>query len=114
MEITFATKKLKKQLNENKTMIKVHGPGRSRKLRVVLTSLSAADNLGVFAPPYSPPHRCHELTGNHKGVLSVDLDHPYRLLIKPINDPLPMRKEGGLDWSKVTVIEIQGVEDTHG
>jgi len=114
MIITFATKKLQKQLNEGKTMIKVHGPKRAKKLMIVMASLHAASNLGVFAPPYSPPNRCHELIGKLKGVLSVDLDHPYRLLFKPTNDPLPMRDEGGLDWSKVTEIQIQGVEDTHG
>ncbi len=114
MIITFATRKLQKQLNEGKAMIKVHGPKRAKKLMIVMVSLRAVPNLGVFAPPYSPPNRCHELTGNLKGVLSVDLDHPYRLLFKPINAPLPMRDEGGLDWSNVTEIEIQGVEDTHG
>ena len=114
MEIIFATKKLMKQLNESKTMVKVHGPRRTKILKVVMVSLRAAPNLDIFAPSYSKPNRCHELTGNLKGFLSVDLDHPYRLLFKPIDEPLPMREEGGLDWSKVTVIEIQGVEDTHG
>ena len=114
MEITFATNKLRKQCNESKAMIKAHGPQRSRKLMIVMTSLRAASNLGIFAPPYSPPHRCHELTGNMKGLMSLDLDHPYRLIIKPVNDPLPEHPEGGLDWTKVTAIEIQGVEDTHG
>ncbi len=114
MVITFASGKLQKQLNEGKTLIKVHGPRRAKKLMVVMASLRAAPNLGVLAPPYSPPNRCHELTGKLKGVLSVDLDHPYRLLFKPVNDPMPMKDEGGLDWSKVTEIEIQGVKDTHG
>lgn len=114
MEITFSSAKLKKQLNEGKAMVKVHGPRRAQKLRIVLASLRAAQNLGIFAPPYSPPNRCHELTGNLKGVLSIDLDHPYRLLFCPKNDPLPMREEGGLDWNRVTIIEIKGVENTHG
>ena len=113
MEITFATRKLQKRLNESKAMIKAYGPKKTRILKIVLASLRAAPNLGIFAPPYSPPNRCHELKGNLKGVLSVDLDHPYRLLFKPNHDPVPMREEGGLDWSKVTVIEIKGVEDTH-
>ena len=114
MEITFSSAKLKKQFNDGRTMVKVYGPRRAKILRVVMASLRAAPNLGVFAPPYSPPHRCHELTGNLKGVLSVDLDHPYRLLICPNHGPIPMREEGGLDWSCVTYIEIKGVEDTHG
>jgi proteic killer suppression protein len=44
----------------------------------------------------------------------MDLDHPYRLLFEVANDPVPIRKEGGLDWENVTVIRILGVENTHG
>ncbi len=114
MEIIFSSAKLKKQFNEGRVMVKGHGPRRAKLLQIIMESLRAAPNLGVLAPPYSPPHRCHELTGNLKGVLSVDLDHPYRLLFCPKNDPVPMREEGGLNWSHVTYIEIKGVEDTHG
>lgn len=114
MDITFSSKKLQKQLSEAKVMARIHGPRRTQLLKVIMMQLRAAPSLGIFAPPYSPPHRCHELKGNKKGQLSIDLDHPYRLLFEPINDPLPMRPEGGLDWSQVTAIEIIGVEDTHG
>jgi proteic killer suppression protein len=113
MIITFDNAKLKKQLNDDKAMIKAHGPLRTKKLMIVLTQLKAAPNLGTFAPPMSPPHRCHELT-NRKGQMTVDLDHPYRLVIKPNHDPLPERAEGGLDWKQVTAITIIRIEDTHG
>lgn len=114
MGLTFTTKKLMKQMNDGREMVKVHGAIRAKKLQIVLTQLRAAPSLGAFAPPYSPPHRCHELTGNRKGQLSLDLDHPYRLLFKPDHNPLPQRSEGGLDWQAVTEIEIIGVVDTHG
>lgn len=114
MDITFATKKLQKELSEEKAMLKAHGSVRTKKLKIVMMSLRAASNLGAFAPPMSPPHRCHELTGNRKGQLTLDLDHPYRLIIKPDHKPLPLRKEGGLNWQSVTAIEIIEIEDTHG
>lgn len=114
MEIDFLTKKLKKQMEQSKVMDRVHGPKRAKKLRLVLAALGAAPDLAAFAPPYSPPHRCHELKGNLKGELSLDLDHPYRLLFVPDHEPLPQRREGGLDWTQVTAIVIKGVEDTHG
>ena len=114
MDIQFATNKLEKELNEGKAMIKAHGAIRSKRLRIVLTGLRAAPSLATFAPPMSPPHRCHELTGNRKGQLSMDLDHPFRLIIKPSHDPLPIRDEGGLDWRLVTAIKILEIEDTHG
>jgi proteic killer suppression protein len=114
MDIKFATKKLEKELNEEKSMMKAHGAIRTKRLKIVLTAMRAAPSLAAFAPPMSPPHRCHELTGNRKGQLSMDLDHPYRLLFQPTHDPLPMRKEGGLDWHLVTAIKIVEIEDTHG
>ena len=114
MDIKFAAKKLEKELNEEKAMMKAHGAIRSKRLKIVMVALRAAPTLGAFAPPMSPPHRCHELTGNRKGQLSMDLDHPYRLLFEPMHDPLPVRKEGGLDWSLVTAIKILEIEDTHG
>ena len=114
MDIQFATKKLHKELNEEKAMIKAHGAIRSRRLKIAMTALRAAPTLYALAPPMSAPHRCHELTGNLKGQLSVDLDHPYRLLFQPMHDPLPVRAEGGLDWSLVTTIKITEIKDTHG
>lgn len=62
----------------------------------------------------SPPHRCHELTGDRKGTLSLNLDGPFRLILRPAHEPLPLRPDGGLDWSAVTAVEIVGIEDTHG
>ena len=113
MDISFASKKLRKQLNEEREMQKSFGEKRSKRLKIVLTALRAAPNLGVLAPPYSPPHRCHELTGNRKGTFSIDLDGPYRLVMRPASDPLPQRPEGGLDWNAVAAVKILGIENTH-
>lgn len=114
MDIKFATKKLAKELNEEKAMVKAYGTLRAKKLKIVLASFRAAPALSIFAPPMSPPHRCHELTGNRQGQLTVDLGHPYRLVFRPNHDPLPKREVGGLDWKQVSAIEIIEIEDTHG
>ena len=114
MDIKFATTKLKKELNEEKAMVRAYGPLRAKKLKIALAMMRAAPTLGVFAPPMSHPHRCHELTGDRQGQLTVDLDHPYRLVFRPDHDPLPIREEGGLDWRQVVAIEIIEIEDTHG
>ena len=114
MELSFSSRRLEKQLNEDRAMVKAFGPQRAKRLQIVLTALRAAPSLGIFAPPFSPPHRCHELTGNRKGKLSLDLDGPYRLILAPVHNPRPERPEGGLDWFQVTAIKIHGVEDTHG
>jgi proteic killer suppression protein len=53
------------------------------------------------------------LTGSRQGQLSVDLDHPYRLLFIPANNPVPQKSSGGLAWEQVTEIEIVEIADTH-
>jgi proteic killer suppression protein len=50
---------------------------------------------------------------NRKGQLSMDLDHPYRLIFTPNHNPIPTRPEGGMDWSQISSVMILGIEDTH-
>ncbi|WP_435051706.1 type II toxin-antitoxin system RelE/ParE family toxin [Desulfolithobacter dissulfuricans] len=83
----------------------------ARKLQQRLMELKAASTLDDISR--LPPARCHELTGNRKGQLSVDLEHPYRLLFVPAHNPLPTKEDGGVDWASITEIEIIGIVDTH-
>jgi proteic killer suppression protein len=114
LDISFKNTKLEKQFNEGKRLDKIHGSQRANKIRIRMKELRAAVNLMVFWPPKSGPSRCHELTeGERNGQISVDLDHPYRLIFVPDHHPIPKKSDGGLDWSLVTAIKIIGVEDTH-
>ena len=81
------------------------------KLQQRLMELKAAYCLADISRV--PPARCHPLSGNRDGQLSVDLKHPYRLLFIPANDPIPVTQDGGLNWAKVTEIEIVEIIDTH-
>jgi plasmid maintenance system killer protein len=111
MEIFFRTKKLEKSCNSEKEMLKTYGSARARKLKIRLMELRAAEQLDQISKV--PPARCHELSSNRKGQLSVDLDHPYRLIFIPANDPIPRKQDGGLDWCAVTQIEILEIVDPH-
>lgn len=111
MDIIFKSKKLEKICNSEKEMLKQLGERRSKLLKRRLTELYSANTLEDIK--HLPQARCHELKGSLKGVLSVDLDHPYRLLFEPAHNPLPVRADGGLDWSKVTKIKILEIKDTH-
>ncbi len=114
MNISFQNTKISKSFNEGSQLEKIHGAPRAKRIRIRMAELRAAENLMVFWPPKSPPSRCHELTeGKRHGQLSVDLDHPYRLVFVPDHDPIPQMEGGGLDWRKVTAIKIIGIEDTH-
>ncbi len=67
-----------------------------------LSELSAAATLSDIS--FLPPPRLHELSGNRKGQFPVDLDHPYRLLFIPANEPIPMRADGGMNKDKIDQI----------
>ncbi len=55
----------------------------------------------------------HQLKGDRQGQISLDLDHPYRLLLTVVNDPVPRRANGSINLTKVTAVMIFSIEDTH-
>ena len=112
MDIVFKNAKLEKIYNNRDSVEKKYGSIQGKLLMRRLDELRAAENLDILR--YLPQARCHELKGNKQGQLSVDLKHPYRLIFEPANNPIPLKDDGGLDWKKVTLIRILGVEDTHG
>ena len=111
MVIYFKTKKLQKICNNTSEAVKKLGTKTARKLQQRLMELKAASCLDDISRV--PPPRCHQLSGNRNGQLSVDLEHPYRLLFIPANNPIPVTQDGGLEWAKVTEIEIVEIADTH-
>jgi plasmid maintenance system killer protein len=112
VDILFQDRKLEKACNNQSLLIRKYGPVCAKLLRRRLDEFRAADNLEVLRS--LPQVRCHELKGNREGTLAVDLDHPYRLIFEPANNPIPRKSDGGLDWTKVTAIRVLTVEDYHG
>lgn len=111
MDILFSTKKFEKECNNQQLLVRCYGSVTAKRLRQRLDDLRAATCLEVMR---KLPGRCHELKGNRVGQLSLDLEHPYCLIFKPGNDPIPLKEDGGLDWAGVTIVIVIGVEDTHG
>jgi len=91
-------------------MLKAFGKKMSLKLGQRMMELMAAETLAEMS--YLPPARCHQLD-NTGSVFSVDLEHPYRLLFVPLEEPMPRKKDGGIDLHQVASIEIIDIEDTH-
>jgi proteic killer suppression protein len=112
VDVYFRTSKLQKHSRTIADAQREWGERRGKLIRRRLDELAAAPNLEVMRK--LPGARCHELTGNLKGKLAVDLDHPCRLLFEPANNPVPCKDDGGLDWSKVTAITVTDILDYHG
>jgi len=96
--------------NDMKRLVRKHNAQRAKLIRRRLDDLRAVQFLDVMR---NLPGRCHELKGDRAGQLSVDLDGPYRLLFRPAHEPLPIKPDGGLNWSQVAAVIVVGVVDTH-
>ncbi|MHA8059875.1 type II toxin-antitoxin system RelE/ParE family toxin [Aquirufa beregesia] len=83
----------------------------ARSINQRLKDLSAAKNLAVMRT--LPAARCHELTGDRKGELAVNVSTNYRMIFEPNHEPIPQKEDGGLDWGNVTKIQIIDIEDYH-
>lgn len=110
MELRFQAGKLGKECNHFALPRKAHGDQRAKLIRRRLDAIRAAV---VLEDLRNVPGRLHELTGNRKGQLSLDLDGPYRLILVPDHNPVPQKAEGGMDWSQITAVVIAGIENTH-
>ena|SRR5690625_4979277 len=110
MKVSYQTKKLEKQLTDPKKMSKAFGV-MAKKVNQRLKELSSADTLEVMK--LLSTARCHELKGNRKGSLAVDVSGNYRLIFEPDHHPPPKNDSGGLDWQQVTRIKILAIEDYH-
>ena len=109
MNIQFKDKDIEELCNTDKVARKQLGAICAKKLRQRLDMLRAAANLDTLR---SLPGRCHELKGDRKGQLSLDLEHPLRLIFECIGEEI-YKEDTGLDWKLVTTVKILGMEDTH-
>ncbi len=83
----------------------------ARKVNQRLKDLTDADSLAIMRT--IPAARCHELTGDRKDELAVDVSGNYRMVFEPNHNPKPKKDDGGLNWEEVTKIQINEIEDYH-
>ena len=112
MIISFKDSKAKKVFCDSKALRRNWGAEQAKMIARRIIQLEAAENLATLLS--LPQVRAHELSGNRAGQISLDVKHPYRLIIVPDHGENPRKEDGGLDWNRVTKVMILGVEDTHG
>lgn len=112
VQVTYARRKLERSCSSQPARARKWGPETARKLGSRLQELKAAETLDDMRT--LPQARVHELKGDRKGQISLDLSHPYRLIVIPADSDLTTRRDGGLDWSKVEAVVVIEVTDTHG
>ena len=111
MQISFSNNKLSKLLNSQKDTLRKYGPDNGKRILLRLQQVADAANLAELAK--LPQTRVHELKANRDEQISVDVKHPYRLLMRPDDDEIPRKPDGGLDWHLITKVNITEIVDTH-
>ena len=110
MNISFATDRLEKDMNDRASMLKTYGAELSKALQKRISDLDAAQVLEVMR---TSAGKCEELKGDRKGQLSVHLNANYRLIFEPADDPPALKDDSGIDWTQVRSIKIIEVIDYH-
>ena len=111
MDLSFASRKLKKQMEDDKEMQRAFGKDRAKPLRRRLRTLAQAPTLADV--PSGPPDRCHALTGDRAGQIAVTVKENWRLIFEPDHDPVPLKPDGGFDLAAITAVCIIEVVDYH-
>jgi proteic killer suppression protein len=110
VDVLFSNKKQQELFSDPKALQKRWGADGAKKITLRLQQLNAAVCLEDMR---SLPGRTHELSGDRKGSLAIDVHQGFRLVFRPTADPAPAKDDGGLDWSAVDSITVVEVVDYH-
>jgi toxin HigB-1 len=94
---------------DNQTIRKRCGKAKG-KLRQRLDDIHAARTMADLA---KLPGKHHALKANRRGTWACHIEEPYRLVYKPLADPLPVSEDGRLDLEEIEVVSIIEVIDYH-
>lgn len=104
MDISFSSKKIRKEFESERKLVKSYGLPQARKITQRINEIEAAESLyDIFC---NPSARLHQLSGNYKGKFAIDLIHPFRLIIEALDGELT-------NLRSITNINIIKVEDYH-
>ena len=111
MELSFRNSKLAKVLNSERELIKNYGADNGRRIGLRLQNIRDAATLAELSKV--PQTRVHELKADRNEQISVDAKHPYRLILVCSHEEVPRKPDGGLDWARITKVQLIEIVDTH-
>ena len=110
MHIKFTTEKLRKEFEDSRALQRARGVVQAKK---IMTRMAQMEGSLTLEQLRNQPGHFHALTEDKAGWLACDLDQPFRLIFEVADVPVPQMDAGGLDWSKVTQVQILGVLNYH-
>ena len=81
----------------------------------MVAASDCGSRISATPPPLRAFQNClkHELAADRNEQISVDAKHPYRLILIPNHDETPRKPDGGLDWARITKVQLIEITDTH-
>lgn len=111
MEIYFKNRKLQKIFKSYDSLEQKYGNKNAHLINRWLNCFRIAKTLAEISN--DKPTRRHLLNQGKEKQYSIDVDHPFRLVIKVGHQKPPKKRDGGIDDSLVSSVMIMGIEDTH-
>jgi len=111
VELSFRNNKLAKVLNSERELVRSYGADNGRRIGLRLQNIRDAGTLEELSK--LPQTRVHELAADRNEQISVDAKHPYRLILVCNHDETPRKPDGGLDWARITKVQLIEITDTH-
>lgn len=105
VDVFFADRKFGETCASQRELRRKVGEVRAKRIMLRLQQLRVADDLADLRHVTG---RVHALGADLQGLVALDLDGPYRLLIEPLWD-----LDGPVEWEKVTQVLVVGVDDYH-
>lgn len=108
MEVLYKNKKLREICERESIAYQKLGADSAHKLKVRLSALWAATCVTdlIAGNP-------HPLKGDKAGQFSLDLARGCRLVFAPAHESQPTCADGGIDWSRVSIVSIEFIGDYH-
>lgn len=88
-----------------------YGSDCARKIERRIAQMRASSSLEMLCR--LPQARCHQMVADRAEQFSLDLEHPLRMIVEVADDPVPRRKDGGIDRVRVSRLAFVEIIDTH-
>lgn len=108
MDILYSDGNVERLCRDDKQARRKLGAAGQKRLTSRLADLDAAERLGEVIAG-SP----HPLKGDRKGQYSFTLDGGRRLVLEPADSPLPLDRDGEIDWPNVRSVRVVLIGDYH-
>jgi len=104
MEVFYKNHKIAKICEDYSKLRKKYGDDRAKEINKRIEEMKAAESLYDISK--LPQARLHPLHDDLTGRYSVDITHPFRIIILPMNG-------NAIGLTSITKVKLEDIKNTH-